>query len=41
VFNVADSCLVTGVALLVVMVFRGVQADGTRASDAPAPDAAS
>ena len=32
VFNVADSCLVTGVALLVLLVFRGIQADGTRAS---------
>jgi signal peptidase II len=32
VFNVADSCLVTGVAVLVVLVFRGIQADGTRAS---------
>jgi signal peptidase II len=34
VFNVADSCLVTGVCLLVLLVFRGVQADGTRTTDA-------
>jgi signal peptidase II len=30
VFNVADSCLVAGVCLLVLLVFRGIQADGTR-----------
>lgn len=30
VFNIADSCLVTGVCLLVLLIFRGIQADGTR-----------
>jgi signal peptidase II len=40
VFNVADSCLVTGVCLLVLMVFRGVQADGTRAGSDDAPETA-
>jgi signal peptidase II len=34
VFNVADACLVTGVCLLVLLVFRGVQPDGTRADPA-------
>jgi signal peptidase II len=33
VFNVADSCLVAGVSLLVLMIFRGIQADGTRAGE--------
>jgi signal peptidase II len=33
VFNVADSCLVVGVGLLVLLIFRGIQSDGTRAVD--------
>jgi signal peptidase II len=39
VFNVADSCLVTGVCLLMLMVFRGVQPDGTRAGTATEQEA--
>jgi signal peptidase II len=34
IFNVADSCLVIGVCVLVVLVFRGIQPDGGRAGDA-------
>jgi signal peptidase II len=34
IFNVADACLVTGVCLLVLLVFRGIQPDGTQAGAA-------
>jgi signal peptidase II len=39
VFNVADACLVTGVCLLVLLVFRGIQPDGTRAGTTPDQEA--
>ncbi|WP_460862950.1 signal peptidase II [Nocardiopsis coralliicola] len=34
VFNIADSCLVAGSALAVLLAFRGVNIDGTREGDA-------
>ncbi|WP_163505555.1 signal peptidase II [Fodinicola acaciae] len=33
VFNVADSCLCVGVAIVVLLVFRGIGVDGKRAAD--------
>jgi signal peptidase II len=33
IFNVADSCLCIGVALVVLLVFRGIGVDGQRAGD--------
>jgi len=35
VFNVADSCIVTGGLLMVLLSLRGVQYDGTRAAQEP------
>jgi signal peptidase II len=39
VFNVADACLVSGVCLLVLLVFRGIQPDGTRVGTATEQEA--
>ncbi|ASU83432.1 signal peptidase II [Nocardiopsis gilva YIM 90087] len=36
VFNLADSCIVVGGVLAVVLAFRGINIDGTRESDAEA-----
>ncbi|MFD0801253.1 signal peptidase II, partial [Streptomonospora algeriensis] len=35
VFNIADSCIVVGGALAVLLAFRGLNIDGTRESDEP------
>ena len=37
-FNVADSAIVTGGVLAVLLSVRGIEVDGSRASDGPASD---
>jgi lipoprotein signal peptidase len=39
VFNLADSCIMTGGTLMVLLSLRGVRHDGTRDSRAPLPPA--
>ncbi|MFC4866058.1 signal peptidase II [Streptomonospora arabica] len=41
VFNIADSCIVVGGALAVLLAFRGINIDGTRESDAASGGGAS
>ncbi|WP_325048992.1 signal peptidase II [Marinitenerispora sediminis] len=40
VFNIADSCIVTGGVLVVILAFRGINPDGTRESEREAAAAA-
>ena len=37
-FNVADSAIVTGGVLAVLLSMRGIELDGTRATDPPVRD---